>query len=302
MKLRQWPTLTLAMRELAGVSQSRLQCPRAGSGAVRRATSQPGIRHRGSGLSLADCQTGQKDHTGRAYRSRRVPAPVRREPGSAVHPRSLLISRYISSLVIAGVSLTLTWVALTPAMPLDESALGRRLMDGAHLPAFAFLAAVVFYGRLYPRRSLVSPYLATLLVSSGAALLIESLQPITGRDARLKDLMHGWLGALVGTSGVFVWRERVGPGGRLAHAVMTLGALALVGWPAWTEWQLRTWREQHLPALGTFEDDAELKLWRPQAWSSGDHTQVELSARHVSAGQLALRVRTATGTSGGRQL
>ncbi|MEO8352170.1 MAG: hypothetical protein ABI680_10610 [Chthoniobacteraceae bacterium] len=171
------------------------------------------------------------------------------------------------------------------------------VLDAAHVPLFAtatwLVAASNPLGIVGDRARIVCAAILTLL----AAIVIEILQPLTGREESLTDLRNGTLGIALGVAFLWPASKPTAPwvwGCKwMAAAAFTLFAL----WPAWAQVRGLVWRRQHFPVLADFESKSEMALWRIADIGEPDFNTV--SAGRVmdwpSHGEHALIVHLAPG-------
>lgn len=135
-----------------------------------------------------------------------------------------------------------------------------KFYDFLHFPAFAALGALWCLG-LRGDPDVLRWRVRLVAGTAILAILMEWLQPLTGRSASMVDALHSLAGLAVGVAGTHeslrrAWRWSILG---LAAFVVALGALEVLG----NALAIRH-REQSLPVLGDFETQLELRLWHPQ--------------------------------------
>ncbi len=167
-----------------------------------------------------------------------------------------------------------------------------RLSDAFHLPLFVVFTVVVY--SFLPRRSAWT----TVAVSLAACIILEGLQPLTGRTSSLVDLLNGMIGIALGIGGIFAWRSerRILTGS--AHFLVSGLFFLLMLNPAWHEWQALRFRAENFPMLGDFEQDGDLRSWRATAGRE-ELVRLALSTEHGTRGTGSLRVQTRRGSWAG---
>lgn len=164
------------------------------------------------------------------------------------------------------------------------------VFDVSHIPLLGWLAAVLCYALPERVRSQPRRYMLAFVLAAGFAAAVELLQPHFGRTRSLGDFINGCIGAALALTGIASWQRTGNWRWRGGHAAALAGALALALWPAYEEWRGIRWRQANFPSLGDFEDDEELKLWRPQGGSRGHPTNASFTRAHASQGEQSLRV------------
>ncbi|MEN9575674.1 MAG: hypothetical protein RL514_3529 [Verrucomicrobiota bacterium] len=164
------------------------------------------------------------------------------------------------------------------------------LFDLSHIPLLAWLAAALYYAlpaRVQParRRYALAFGLAVLF-----AELVELLQPLFGRSRSLGDVLNGSIGAALMLTGIAAWQSTRKWFWRGGHALALVGTMVIALWPAYEEWRGLRWRQKHFPSLGDFENDEELRLWRPQGGSRGHPTHIGFTQAYAIQGEQSLRV------------
>jgi hypothetical protein len=165
------------------------------------------------------------------------------------------------------------------------------------------LFALFLHAALPRSGSALRHHLAVGTLSCAAAVAIEILQPLVDRTASVADLLSGVAGVVAALTGLQVWRTGGGSRLRWGHGLLTLVAVLLVVHPVWAEWRALSWRNAHFPVLGDFEDDVELRLWKPVNGGDPTRASILLTTERASHGGGALEVRRGSGVwSGARYL
>lgn len=211
-------------------------------------------------------------------------------PRQAQGERSLP-ARVVLAVILAGLTVPL----FLPLRPGDDD-LGRVLAsatNAAHFPLFYLFARLVYA----LARDSRGPGRASLLAAgalTGLIAAVETIQPLAGRSSSWEDAGSGFLGAAAGLVAC-----ALGERTPLRHRIMFHGFLAiLLGLllrPALGEFAAIRARERRFPALGMFEESAELPLWKGTVNPHGPATQAGLSREHASQGTGSLRVVTPPG-------
>lgn len=203
------------------------------------------------------------------------------------------------SLAVALTLAVLTLGFFWPVRLRVDASFWGHVFDVGHIPMLGWLAAVLLYAlpeRVQPmaRRQVLAFALAVAFAAA-----VELLQPFFGRSKSLGDVVNGALGAALALTGIAAWRRTGKWFWRGGHA-LALGATLLVAlWPAYEEWRGLRWRQKHFPSLGDFENDEELKLWRPQGGSRGHPTSATFTRALAAQGEQSLRVVGGVGSWAG---
>jgi hypothetical protein len=191
-----------------------------------------------------------------------------------------------------GAALLLLGLTLVP-FRVPNAPVWAAVLDAGHFALFGVVYLLLFVGLPVSDPGSWRHHWRLTLVCCVLAVSVEVIQPLVGRQGSLGDLVSGALGIVSALSGIRIWRARFGPGWRIGHAVLSLGAFGLLLLPAWAEWNAVNWRAQHFPLLADFESAAERLLW-----TAGSDTTLVHSTMHVSQGQQSLEVRSPAGKRG----
>ena len=164
------------------------------------------------------------------------------------------------------------------------------VFDVSHIPLLGWLAAVLFYALPERVQPAVRRYALAFALAAGFAAAVEILQPYFGRTKSLDDFINGSIGAALALIGIAAWQRTGRWLLRAGHAVSLAVVMVVALWPAYEEWRGLRWRQKHFPSLGDFENEEELKLWRPQGGSVGHPTNASFTRAHASQGEQSLRV------------
>ncbi len=159
-------------------------------------------------------------------------------------------------------------------------------MDTGHFVLFAALAVSAIAGLGTTRRARFAIAIGLILFAAG----VEVVQPLFDRSESAVDLENGVLGVLFGVVAASLMQAKAGLkgwGSFGAASVLTFGILCF---PAYREWQAIEWRRTQLPLLGNFENEVELKLWRPPEKGSSAGTTLSISKDMHTDGSSALRI------------
>ena len=199
---------------------------------------------------------------------------------------------YLLLALLLGVPLA----ALSPYQTERYRALWLVLSDAMHLPLFGLFAIGVFFA--LPNKPARWPvrYVATVAIAYPTLILIEIVQPLFDRTARIEDAVAEMLGVALALGGIYVWERRTTRFLRIGYAGLIVAILFWLFVPVWDEAGTVAWSHQHFPVLGDFEDAVELRLWRVQSDVGGEPTSVSLSETHATSGRKSLEVRTGWGS------
>lgn len=174
-----------------------------------------------------------------------------------MHPklRSLAIKSRFVLLILALLS------PLFFRIPRPRSLLGDGILNLGHSPLFALVAYVLLAAQK-TSRSKNRGLLLSFVGATGLAGIAELCQSLVGRNAELKDFVHGLQGIAVLLGGVYAYRQRrpLLVGAYLAFALVSLTlilqpvARLAIAAPKFT---------QAFPRLGSFEASWELTHWQP---------------------------------------
>lgn len=169
-----------------------------------------------------------------------------------------------------------------------QAAFWDRLMDAAHVPAFA--AATWFLQRRWPvcwterRRVALSFGLATF---TGG--MVEILQHWTGREASWGDCLNSTAGAFLFVVLHLAWSRAFWM--RVASVVYAGLICAAAILPAWRLFGGIAWRLTHFPVLADFESMAEFRLWWAIIpWDNHSGASVVPSTNYASHGTQSARI------------
>lgn len=194
------------------------------------------------------------------------------------------------SLAVAVTLVVLTLGFFWPVRLRVDVSFWGHIFDLGHIPMLGWLAAVLLYALPERVQSPARRQALAFVLASGFAVAVELLQPLFGRSRSMGDVINGAIGAALALTGIAAWQRTGKWFWRGGHAV-ALGATMIVAlWPAYEEWRGLRWRQKHFPSLGDFENDEELKLWRPQGGSRGHPTNLTFTRARASQGEQSLRV------------
>jgi hypothetical protein len=179
-------------------------------------------------------------------------------------------------------------------VPLPSSSFGLWVAvgDAAHFPLMAGLTFLLLLLLASHDRDVRPPYRLVGTVGCATAIGIELVQPMFGRTASVRDALVGCFGVAAAIGCVFV--SAVGRSSVLRAfygvAVLALSVTLLI--PVGLEWRATEWRRSNFPVLAGFEDEIELRLWRPLSDGTDAAPRVALSRKYSTAGERSLEVRT----------
>ena len=162
--------------------------------------------------------------------------------------------------------------------------------DVAHFLFFAVLAVQLFRLLTGVRSELLRAALVFLL-TLGAVIVLEALQPWIGQEKDYTDVWIGASGCLAALLAIFAWRMPA-PASRtvlvLAGFAVTMAAL----WSPASSLAARFISASRFPLLASFESSAALRLWDVRGCS------LSASGSHATHGSRSAEIRTAgDGTS-----
>lgn len=140
---------------------------------------------------------------------------------------------YASRWLWAAIGLAALFTVLLVPLPAWSTRAGAELENAGHAPLFAAVALGAWacfrrtMGAAAPLRAFVLAAIVTVVLSFAT----EFVQPLTGRDESLQDVLTDLLGATAGLSALAAWRVVHRTGQKAALVLLALLALGIVSWP-----------------------------------------------------------------------
>lgn len=170
------------------------------------------------------------------------------------------------------VLLVLPWFFVNLEVGANQNAWGRT-MDMFHFLFFLVFSIVIF--RLLSKQKVRYPLLLGSVISVVIIVSIEVIQPVFGRSSTFTDLGQGLLGLATGAIITSFWRPRSLINNATILLVFLL-ALGLASFEVTQEWYAVYKRQQQFPVLGSFEDNSQLRLWRPTGIENNSTSNIHI--------------------------
>lgn len=162
--------------------------------------------------------------------------------------------------------------------------------DVAHFLFFAVLAAQLFRLLAGVRSELLRAALVFLL-TLGAVVALEALQPWIKQEKDSSDVWIGASGCLAALLAIFAWR-RPTPAPRIALILIGFAITLAAIWSPCALLAARVVSASRFPLLASFESSAAMRLWDERGCS------LSASGSHATHGSRSAEIRTAgDGTS-----
>ncbi len=163
-----------------------------------------------------------------------------------------------------------------------------KVLNTAHLPAFAILTLALFFN--FPRKFGNWRYLIIFTLSIVLAIAIEWIQARIGREASWADVGLDLVGIILALCGIYLWQKTDKAMLRWGYSFFALGIIIFFSYPTAIKGYSIYWQQQQFPMLGDFESKMDLYAWQAQGGSAEYPTRIELQADNATHGNQALRV------------
>lgn len=178
----------------------------------------------------------------------------------------------------------------------DDDRVIRALMNAAHFPAFCLFTVTMFF--FTKRRSFFGNYGSIAITCVVVIIIVEFLQPLSGRTKNILDCAYGVAGVCVALVGLYIRHENKPSWARWGYVSGILTITAFILYPVGQEWYAGRFRAKQFPVLGSFETSAELHVWKARGWAMIDSVEparLDLSNKYFSQGNRSLRIQTSAG-------
>jgi VanZ family protein len=168
-----------------------------------------------------------------------------------------------------------------------------RIFDAGHVPLF-FVATMWIYVALgFASMSAQSRPLASFLLSTVVAGLVEVLQPYFGRSAELGDWVNGALGSFLAALLFIVIEHRTKLLAWFGYGFVSAVICTFSLFPAYQTYRAANWREDSFPLISSFEKRIELYLWSAVLEKGHSASALfERSTENAVNGEYSLYVKT----------
>lgn len=191
--------------------------------------------------------------------------------------RSLVTRR---SGILLGLTIAL---CLMPSGHEVEHDVRKRLADLFHIPLFGGLALALIALAVRDGRTIRAVLLPTLGGTALLAIVIEVVQPLTGRSASLEDALNGLAGILLAGLAALLHERRAGLLPWMTALSLTILAFVAAGLPLVRAVSLHRARTHALPRIASFEEPWEAHFFEPSEPNKSELALVPAPGRSGTA-------------------